>query len=222
MVCRPTASQLWLSARSTSSLIHAAKSASSFPPSLRLVHSSSSHAQPTDQPPPAGTPYSSLTIGVPKEVFQNERRVAITPQNVVVLKKKGFSSVLVERDAGTAARFLDQQYVAAGANIVSRDELYASSDITLKVRPPLLDQEINLLKPSSSLVSFLYPVQNKDIVDALASRNINAFAVSSPLHESKALAAGTKPYLDGYDTSNLSSSSIRCTKVCPSRSGSNV
>jgi H+-translocating NAD(P) transhydrogenase len=188
MVCRPTASQLWFSARSTSSLlVHAAKSASSLPSSLRLVHSSSSsHAQPTDQPPPAGIPYSSLTIGVPKEAFQNERRVAITPQNVVALKKKGFSNVLIERDAGTAARFLDQQYVAAGATMVSRDELYASSDITLKVRPPLLDQEVNLLKPSSSLISFLYPVQNKDIVDALAARKINAFAVSPPLHGYKA------------------------------------
>jgi hypothetical protein len=62
-----------------------------------------------------GTPYSKLTVGIPKETFQNERRVAATPQNVALLLKKGFSRVLVERDAGSLAKFPDSAYDAAGA-----------------------------------------------------------------------------------------------------------
>ncbi|KAF8965257.1 NAD(P) transhydrogenase beta subunit-domain-containing protein [Flammula alnicola] len=130
-------------------------------------------------PPPdgSGVPYSSLTIGVPRELFPNERRVALTPQNTALLRKKGFAQVLVERNAGVEAQFLDEQYAAAGATLVSKDELYKSSDIMLKVRPPLLGQEAELLKGGSTVISFLYPAQNKAIVDTLAARNVNAFAM---------------------------------------------
>jgi NAD(P) transhydrogenase len=128
----------------------------------------------------SGTPYASLTIGVPREVFPDERRVALTPQNVSLLLKKGFSKVLVERNAGVEAQFLDDQYVAAGARLVSQDELYRDSNIMLKVRPPLLGQEVELLKERTTVISFLYPVQNQSIVDTLAARKVNAFAVSLP------------------------------------------
>ena len=126
-----------------------------------------------------GTPYSSLTVGVPLETFPNERRVALTPQNTALLLKKGVSKILVERNAGAAAQFLDQHYKAAGATLVSKEELYASSDVLFKVRPPALGSEIDNLKKGSTLISFLYPVQNKPIVDALAARNaeLNVFAM---------------------------------------------
>ena len=101
----------------------------------------------------------------------------MTPQNAALLKKKGFTSILIEHNAGAEAQFLDEQYIAAGATIVSREELFQAADITLKVRPPLLDQEVGKLKSGSTVVSFLYPAQNKPIVDALASRSVNAFAV---------------------------------------------
>lgn len=52
----------------------------------------------------AGTPYSELTVGVPKEIFAGEKRVAMTPANVAALKKKGFKSILVERGAGEGAK----------------------------------------------------------------------------------------------------------------------
>jgi len=125
----------------------------------------------------SGIAYSSLTIGVPRELFPNERRVAITPQNAALLRKKGFANVLVESNAGADAQFLDEQYVAAGAKLVSRDELYQSTDIMLKVRPPLVGQEAEFLKEGSTVISFLYPAQNKAIVDILAARNVNAFAM---------------------------------------------
>jgi len=114
---------------------------------------------------------------VPRELFPNERRVAISPQNVTLLRKKGFSDVLVERNAGVEAQFLDEHYTAAGAKVVSREELYQSTDIMLKVRPPLVGQEADFVKEGSTIISFLYPAQNKAIIDMLASRKVNAFAV---------------------------------------------
>lgn len=128
----------------------------------------------------SGIPYSSLTVGVPREIFPNECRVALTPQNVALLRKKGFSKVLVEENAGTEAQFLDEHYVTAGATLVSKEQLLKETDILLKVRPPLRGQEDEQVKEGSTIISFLYPTQNKSIVEALASRNVNAFAVSCP------------------------------------------
>ena len=148
----------------------------------RYFHASNRSYNIVSEKPPSdgsGISYMSLTIGVPREVFQNERRVALTPQNVSLLLKKGFGQVLVERNAGVEAQFLDEHYVAAGAKLVSQDELYRSSNIMLKVRPPL-GQEVELLKEQTTVISFLYPVQNKSIVDTLATRKVNAFAVRLP------------------------------------------
>jgi H+-translocating NAD(P) transhydrogenase len=124
-----------------------------------------------------GVPYSQITVGVPREIFPNERRVALTPQNAALLYKKGFAKVLVERGAGAEAQFLDEQYAASGATLVSREDLYAHTDVMLKVRPPAHDEEALHIKPGSTLLSFLYPSQNKAVVEALAKRNINAFAM---------------------------------------------
>jgi NAD(P) transhydrogenase len=80
---------------------------------------------------------------------------------------------LVERNAGLEAQFLDEQYTAAGATLVSREELFASSDVLLKVRPPLLEEEAKHIRQNSTLISFLYPSQNKHLVEHLAMRNVN-------------------------------------------------
>ncbi|KAM5535172.1 hypothetical protein V8D89_011108 [Ganoderma adspersum] len=125
----------------------------------------------------AGLPYSSLSVGVPLEVYPNERRVALTPQNTALLLKKGFGQVLVEKSAGLEAQFLDEQYKAAGATIVDKAEVFARSDILLKVRAPALGQEAELVKEGSTLISFLYPGQNKPTVEALAARKSTAFAM---------------------------------------------
>ena len=101
----------------------------------------------------------------------------MTPTNATVLRKKGFARILVERNAGAAAQFPDKEYVAAGATLVTREELYESSDIILKVRPPLAGQEAESLREGSTIISFLYPNQNRAIVETLASRKTNALAM---------------------------------------------
>ncbi|KAL3472522.1 NAD(P) transhydrogenase beta subunit-domain-containing protein [Aspergillus californicus] len=124
-------------------------------------------------------PYSSLTVGVPRETFQNERRVALTPQNVAVLLKKGFSRVLVERGAGEGAQFLDQAYEAAGATLVDQTTVWSQSNIILKVRG-LQDgtfNEIEAMNQGSTVISFLYPAQNKQLVDKIAARGVTSFAM---------------------------------------------
>ena len=133
----------------------------------------------TTHPPPSspGTPYSSLTVGVPLEIFPNEHRVALTPKNTEVLLKKGFGRVLVEKSAGQQAQFLDEQYRAAGAILVDKNELLTSSDILLKVRPPICGSEAEKVKEGSTVISFMYPNQNKEIVDALAQRRATVFAM---------------------------------------------
>ncbi|KAL2863278.1 putative nicotinamide nucleotide transhydrogenase [Aspergillus lucknowensis] len=125
-------------------------------------------------------PYSSLTIGVPREIFPNERRVAITPQNVALLLKKGFSRVLVERGAGEAAQLLDEAYEKAGATLVDQATVWSQSNIILKVRGPQQDgafNEVEALSQGSTVISFLYPAQNKPLVDKIASRGVSAFAM---------------------------------------------
>ncbi|KAB8258671.1 NAD(P) transhydrogenase beta subunit-domain-containing protein [Aspergillus pseudonomiae] len=122
-------------------------------------------------------PYSSLTVGVPRETYPNERRVAITPQNVALLLKKGFSRVLIERGAGEAAELLDQAYEQSGATLVDRATVWSQSNIILKVRGPQPGDEVEALQQGSTIISFLYPAQNKQLVDQLASRRVTAFAM---------------------------------------------
>ena len=125
-------------------------------------------------PPPPGTPYGKLTIGVPKETFLNERRVAMSPIACKLLVKEGFN-VAIEDGAGVEAKFSNADYEAAGANMVDRDSAFGS-DIVFKVRAPSLE-EINLLKSGSNLISFLNPAQNKDVLDRLLEQKVTAFAV---------------------------------------------
>ena len=131
-------------------------------------------ATPEATPPPKGIPYNRLTIGVPKESFPNERRVALSPAVVQTLTKAGFN-VLVEDGAGAEAKFSNAEYESSGASIKNRNEVFGS-DIVLKVRIPSIE-EIQLLKEKANLVSFLYPAQNKDVIDKLAEKKITALAM---------------------------------------------
>lgn len=125
-------------------------------------------------------PYSALTVGIPRETYPNERRVALTPQNTALLLKKGFSRILVERGAGEAAKFNDSAYADAGATLVERGSVWADSDVLLKVRAPSIEpanDEVKSLREGGTLISFLYPAQNKPLVDALAVRRTTSFAM---------------------------------------------
>ncbi|KAJ3016192.1 UNVERIFIED_CONTAM: hypothetical protein HDU68_012369 [Siphonaria sp. JEL0065] len=130
----------------------------------------------TTASPAVGTPYGSLVVGAPKESFQNENRVALTPNNTKLLLKKGFSKVLVEKGAGLNAQFTDKMYQDAGATLVSAEELFNASDILLKVRPPSA-QEAKRVKEASTVISFLYAARNQPAVDALKSRNATALGM---------------------------------------------
>lgn len=121
-----------------------------------------------------GIPYKQLTVGVPKETWQNEKRVALSPAVVSQLVKKGFT-VKVEDSAGAKASFRNEDYINAGAQIVKVNDVY-NADIVVKIRQPILD-EVGLLKPNSTLISFLYPAQNKNILDEMAKKNITAFGM---------------------------------------------
>ncbi|KAG5800238.1 hypothetical protein H9Q69_000675 [Fusarium xylarioides] len=126
---------------------------------------------------PKTTPYDHLVVGVPTEIFPGERRVALTPANVALLKKKGFNQVLVERGAGTSADFLDAAYEKAGATLVNGPkEVWSNSDIVLKVRGPGLG-EVESMKEGQTIISFLQPAQNKELVEKIAARKATSFAM---------------------------------------------
>src|SRR5687767_8028647 len=117
-------------------------------------------------------------IGIPREVHPGERRVAATPQNILKLKKLGFD-VAVESGAGAGINASDAEYREAGADIVENAaELWNSSDIVIKVRPPE-EGEVELLPDGGSVIGFIWPGQNRDIVDRLARKNATVFAMDS-------------------------------------------
>lgn len=126
---------------------------------------------------PPTTPYGQLTVGVPREIYPGERRVALTPTNVALLLKKGFGKVIVERGAGSQAEFLDDAYEKAGATMVDGPQaVWSASDVVLKVRSPSTD-EIESIKEKQTVISFLQPAQNQDVVKKIADRKATIFAM---------------------------------------------
>lgn len=117
-----------------------------------------------------------MRIGVPKERLANETRVAATPKTVEQLLKLGFS-VAVEHDAGKLASFDDEAFVAAGAELAAADAVW-QSDIILKVNAPQ-EEEIALLRPGTTLVSFIWPAQNPTLMEKLAARGVTVMAMDA-------------------------------------------
>src|SRR6185369_14078565 len=108
-------------------------------------------------------------IGVPKETAAGEKRVATVPDVVEKLVKLGFA-VAVESGAGDAANFADDTYRAVGAQVVpSAAELWGQSDIVFKVRPPS-PQEVGLMREGATLIGFIWPAQNPDLMQQLAAK----------------------------------------------------
>ena len=102
-----------------------------FTSSSVIRQSKAAAAKEEASPPPKGIAYSALTVGVPKEDFPLEKRVAATPESVQRLIKPGFN-VQIQSGAGLLSEFTDADYEAAGAQIV--DNVWKTSDIVLKVR----------------------------------------------------------------------------------------
>ncbi len=126
-----------------------------------------------------------MKIGIPKEVYPGENRVATTPEVVGRLIKLGFK-VAVESGAGQAASFSDADYREAGASI-RRDaaSLWSKADIVIKVRAPEQD-EIALMKEGTTLISFIWPAQNEELMQQLAARKATVLAMDSVPRMSRA------------------------------------
>jgi len=118
-----------------------------------------------------------MKIGIPRELFAGEKRVATTPDVASQLIKLGFD-VAVESNAGSAANYSDASYKAAGCSVVTVDEIWNESDIIMKVRGPD-KQESMRLKSGQTLISFLWPAQNPELLQLLTDRGVTAMAMDS-------------------------------------------
>src|SRR5438046_1364286 len=116
-----------------------------------------------------------MRIAIPKEVHSGERRVAATPQTVMRLKQLGFE-VMVQAGAGAQTDYSDAAYAEAGATIVEDvRKLWSEARQILKVRPPeghpsLGVHEAELLAEGAVLICFVWPAQNRELLDRLAAR----------------------------------------------------
>ncbi len=119
-----------------------------------------------------------MKIGIPRETFAGEKRVAATPEVAIGLQKLGYD-ILIESGAGAAANFVDQAYETAGCTIApSAKAVFEDADIILKVRAPD-EGECEQLRSGQVLVSFIWPGQNDALMNTLKTKGVNALAMDS-------------------------------------------
>ena len=117
-----------------------------------------------------------MKIGTPKEIFEGEARVAMTPDSAVQLQKLGYDCA-IETGAGLAAGFSDAAYKAAGVEVIkSPAALWKAVDIVAKVRPPS-DTEVKRLKKGQTLISFFYPGANAELMELAKGKGANVIAM---------------------------------------------
>ncbi|MEF0942968.1 Re/Si-specific NAD(P)(+) transhydrogenase subunit alpha [Rhizobium sp. BR 362] len=117
-----------------------------------------------------------MKIGATNETSMHEARVALTPASAGELRKLGYECVL-ETGAGQAAGFSDEAYRAAGVTVIdSAAALYETCDVIVKVRPPSV-AEAGYLASSQTLISFFYPAQNADLLEACRLSGANVIAM---------------------------------------------
>jgi H+-translocating NAD(P) transhydrogenase subunit alpha len=118
-----------------------------------------------------------MVIGVAKETKIKENRVALTPDVIKDMVKKGFE-VQVESGAGLNSFYNDGDYSAAGAKIVSKTEVYTQSDVLLKVNAPS-GEEIAGMKKDAVLMCLMWAATNAELVEACAKAGITAFSMDA-------------------------------------------
>jgi NAD(P) transhydrogenase subunit alpha len=124
-------------------------------------------------------------IGVPKEVYPGEKRVATVPEVVPKLAKLGFE-VIVQSGAGEGASISDEAYAAAGARVVpDAAAVWSGADIVFKVRAPN-PEEVQSMREGQILVSFIWPAQNPELLQSLASKKATVLAMDSVPRMSRA------------------------------------
>lgn len=141
-----------------------------------------------------------MKLAVPKETKFKENRVALTPDVVKDLVKKGFE-VQVESGCGMNSFFSDDAYTAAGAQIVTDViNIYGDADVVLKVNAPS-PEEIARMKKGGILISFLFAATNPDVLNACCNAGVSAFSVDAIPRISRAQkmdALSSQANLAGY------------------------
>lgn len=160
-------------------------------------------------------------VGVPAETFPGERRVALAPANAAALKKAGVG-VIIQQGAGTPAGYADDEYAAAGAELVSdRDEIFQRAGFILQVRTAGANSEagtadLNRLRESQTLIGMCDPLLGAETMQQLADRKVTSYALellpritraqSMDVLSSQASIAGYKAVL---------SAAAQLPKMCP-------
>lgn len=117
-----------------------------------------------------------MKIGTPKEIFEGEARVAMTPDSALQLQKLGYACV-IETGAGMAAGFSDKAYEDAGVEVVkTAAALWKAADVVAKVRPPS-EAEVKRMNEGQTLISFFYPVANEALMKQAAAKGGNVIAM---------------------------------------------
>jgi len=118
-----------------------------------------------------------MKVGIPKETAQGERRVAATPDTAKRLQKLGFA-VVVQSGAGAAASFSDAAYRAAGCEVVEDAATVWQCDVVAKVRPPVAE-EIAAMRSGATVISFIYPAQNRELLELCARHGVTTIAMDA-------------------------------------------
>ncbi len=114
-----------------------------------------------------------MKVGIPRETVDGEKRVALTPETAGRIQKLGYD-LQIESGAGVEANFSDEAYRAAGVEVLpDADAVWSGSDIVMKVQQPTM-AEAGKLEAGRTLISFLWPAQNEDLLSALKDRNPHA------------------------------------------------
>lgn len=115
-----------------------------------------------------------MIIGIPKEIKNNENRVALPPSGVFDLTNRGHQ-VLVEKDAGKGSAITDEEYVAAGATIIDNAADVWAAEMVMKVKEPL-PEEYHYFRKGLLLFTYLHLAANKSLTEALVESGVNAIA----------------------------------------------
>ncbi len=156
-----------------------------------------------------------MQIGVPKETWPGERRVALVPQNAKKLIKLGFS-VTLESGAGVAAGFTDDDYQQAGASVsADHNQVISNADLVLRVRKPEQD-EVAQFKSGAVNISFLDPFNEQALVESMASQGVVSISMEMIPRTTRAQkmdALSSQANLAGYVT--VIQAAYHCPKIFP-------
>lgn len=118
-----------------------------------------------------------MKVGVARETAPGERRVALVPETLARIQKAG-AEVIVEHDAGLGSHFPDSAYEAAGATIVSTDQLYAQADLVARVQKPSAT-EVARMRPGQAVVGFMQPLLDPKLAAELASKGVTEISLDA-------------------------------------------